>query len=201
MLVVAVGNSACDVVCELAAVAERTLLSTRRGAHVIPKYLLGRPLDTWLTPLSSRLPFPLRRALFRGLTLLSQGRQSTYGPPTPSHRLGSEHPTISLNLLPLAKEGAIVPKPYIAELRGDRVRFVDGSEEELDLTIYATGYLMAFPFLDFFEPRDNQLPLYRHIVHPDHLGLYFLGFVQPLGTLPLLSEVQAEWAADLSARS
>lgn len=197
VLVVGVGNSACDIACEVARVANQTFLSTRRGAHVIPKYLLGRPLDTWLSPLSSRLPLSIRRALFRGLILLSQGRQSSYGFPIPSHPLGSEHPTISSDLLPLVKAGAIVPKPNVDELQGRTIRFVDGSAETIDVIIYATGYVMAFPFLDFLEARENYLPLYRHVVHPDHPNLYFLGFVQPLGPLPPLAEAQAEWVGDL----
>ena len=197
VLVVGVGNSACDIVCEVARVADQAFQSTRRGAHVIPKYLLGRPLDLWLSPLSSRLPLSVRRALFRALIFLSQGRQRSYGFPVPDHPLGAEHPTISSDLLPLVREGSIVPKPDVAELQGGSVRFVDGSTEAVDVIIYATGYLMAFPFLDFLEARDNDLPLYRHVVHPDHPNLYFLGFVQPLGPLPPLSEAQAEWAADL----
>ena len=28
------------------------------------------------------------------------------------------------------------------------MRFVDGSEEEIDLVIYCTGYKITFPFLD-----------------------------------------------------
>ena len=45
VLVVGIGNSGVDIACELSRFAKRTVLSTRRGAHVIPKYLLGKPLD------------------------------------------------------------------------------------------------------------------------------------------------------------
>src|SRR5690606_29406436 len=69
--------------------------------------------------------------------------------------------------------------------------------EAVDVIIYATGYLATFPFLEDVEPEDNYLPLYRHIVHPDHPGLYFLGWVQPLGAIPPAAEAQAQWAADV----
>ncbi len=197
VLIVGVGNSACDIVCEVSGVAARTYLSTRRGAHVIPKRLLGRPTDLWLSPLSSRLPRLLQRALFRVLIYLTQGRQKRYGFPTPEYGLDSAHPTVSTDLLPLVKRGLILPKPDVEKLLGRAVRFVGGTVEEVDLIIYATGYLTSFPFLDFIEPRDNYLPLYRHVVHPDHPNLYFLGLVQPLGAIPPLSEAQAAWIADL----
>src|SRR2546421_6384374 len=45
VLVVGIGNSAMDIAVESSFVAHRTLLSSRRGAWVLPKYLFGRPLD------------------------------------------------------------------------------------------------------------------------------------------------------------
>lgn len=197
VLVVGIGNSACDIVCEISRVADRTYLSTRRRAHVIPKHLLGRPLDHWLTPLSARLPFRARQTLFKLLIYLERGAQHRYGLPPPEHSLGEEHPTISTELLPLIREGAIEPKPDVAALNRDRVSFVDGTEARVDTIIYATGYLTCFPFLDFIEVEDNNLPLFHHVVHPSWPGLYFLGLVQPLGALPPLAEAQADWVADL----
>lgn len=197
VLVVGIGNSACDIVCEVSRVADRTFLSTRRSAHVIPKYLLGRPLDTWLSPMTARLPFTVRRALFKLLIHLERGRQQTYGLRVPDHDLGAEHPTISSDLLPLIRDGFITPKPDIEELQGDRVGFADGSAEAIDVIVYATGYLLAYPFLECVDVRDNELPLYHHVVHPSRPHLYFLGVVQPLGALPPLAEAQSEWVADL----
>ena len=197
VLIVGVGNSACDIACEVCKSASETYISSRRGAHVIPKYLLGRTADTWLTPLSASLPFSLRSALFRLLIFLTQGRQKSYGFPVPDYKIGSEHPTISTDLLPLVKRGSIIPKPDIEMLARGGVRFVDGSSEDVDLIIYATGYVTTFPFLSFIEPRDNYLPLYLHMVHPDHPNLYFLGLVQPLGAFAPTAEAQARWVADL----
>ncbi len=197
VLVVGIGNSGCDIVCEVSRVADQTFHSTRRSAHVIPKYLLGRPVDHWLSPLTARLPFAARRALFKLLIFLERGRQSKYGLREPDHDLGSEHPTISTDLLPLVRDGSITPKPNVEELQGDRVWFADDSVEEIDVIIYATGYLTAFPFLDFVEVEDNEFPLFHHVVHPSWTNLFFLGLVQPLGAIPPLVEAQSEWIADL----
>jgi dimethylaniline monooxygenase (N-oxide forming) len=46
VVVVGMGNSAMDIACELSRPGEaaRVFLSARRGAHVIPHYLFGKPL-------------------------------------------------------------------------------------------------------------------------------------------------------------
>ncbi len=199
VLVVGVGNSGCDIACEASRVAARTFLSSRRGAHVIPKYLLGRPLDAWTTPLMSRLPLWFQRLTFSLLLTLARGPQSGYGFPTPPHKLLQEHPTISSELLNLIGHGRIMPKPNVEWLAGDRVRFVDGTEERIDVIVYATGYRVAFPFFEpgFMNPKGNRLPLYLHVAPPDHPNLYFIGLIQPLGAIMPLAELQSEWVADL----
>jgi len=199
VLVVGVGNSGCDIVCESARFAAKTWLSTRRGAHVLPKYILGRPLDSWNTAASSRLPLPMQQALFRLLVFLARGRQTAYGFPTPGHSLGEEHPTISADLLNLVGHGRITVKPNLTERRGTTVRFEDGSEEVVDVIVYATGYDIRFPFLSkrLVNPEGNELPLYHRVVHPELPGLYFIGLLQPLGATMPLAEAQGEWVADL----
>jgi dimethylaniline monooxygenase (N-oxide forming) len=79
------------------------------------------------------------------------------------------------------------------------VRVADGSLEEIDAIIYATGYEIRFPFLKpkVLDIQNNDLRLYCRVVPPDHPGLYFVGFVQPLGSLPPLAELQAIWIANL----
>lgn len=199
VLIVGTGNSACDIACEAVHYAQAVFLSTRHGAHIIPKYLLGRPLDLWLTPLTSWLPLGVQRALFQLLVYLARGSQQRYGFPVPNYPLGAEHPTISTELLPLVGHGRICVKPGIRQLEGRQVRFVDNSTETIDLIIYATGYQVAFPFFDpaFLAVRDNYLPRYLHVVPPEHPHLYFIGLVQPLGSIMPLAEAQAEWVADL----
>ena len=62
--------------------------------------------------------------------------------------------------------GDIKIKPNIDRYPGGRtVRFTDGSEEEIDLVVYCTGYKMTFPFFDpeVFSAPDNRLPLYRRV--------------------------------------
>ena len=44
---------------------------------------------------------------------------------------------------------------------------------------------------------DNRLPLFRRVVSVERPGLYFIGFIQPLGPIMPIAEAQSEWVADL----
>ena len=61
VVVVGMGNSAMDIAVESSYVARHTYLSSRRGAYMIPKYILGRPVPTVpvLAPVAAApVPFP-----------------------------------------------------------------------------------------------------------------------------------------------
>lgn len=201
VLVLGVGNSGVDIACDLAPVAARTMIASRRSAHVIPRRLLGRPTDKWTTPVGSLLPLSAQRAFYSAIVRLSRGRQESYGMPVPPTKLLNEHPTLSSELLPLVKQGRVIVKPDIQLLDGREVVFADGSREPVDLLICATGYRIFFPFLDesLFSTEGNRFPLYGKVVHPDHPGLFFIGLIQPLGAIMPLAELQAKWVAGLLA--
>ena len=200
VLVVGIGNSGCDIASEVSRIAKKTYLSTRRGAHIIPKYIFGQPLDRaskaffW-----NVLPFRLFQTLFGFALRLARGRLSRFGLPEPSHRVLEEHPTVASDLLNLIGHGKIAVKPNVHNLDDGRVSFADGSTEDVDVIIYATGYDIRFPFLndDVLNTENNEVPLYKRVVHPSHPGLFFIGLVQPWGPLNPLSESQCEWVADL----
>lgn len=200
VLVLGLGNSATDIAVESSRIGEKTFLAVRRGAYVLPKYMNGKPLDEISNPFFSRLPFPVQRFFaMRGLEIAA-GDMTTYGLPKPDHKLFEAHPTVSSELLPRLGHGDITVKPNIDRFTGGRmVRFVDGSEEEIDLVVYCTGYKITFPFFDpkVFAAPDNRLPLYRRVVSVERPGLYFIGFIQPFGPIMPLAEAQAEWVADL----
>jgi hypothetical protein len=199
VLVLGIGNSACDIAVESSRTAAKTLLAMRRGAHVMPKYLFGKPTDETNTPGLTRMPLPVQRFVFSTALRVSQGRPKGFGLPEPDHKVLSAHPTISSELLPRIGHGDIAVKPNIERFAQDRVRFVDGSSELVDLVIYCTGYKITLPFFDpgLISATDNHIPLYRRVVSPEHPGLYFIGLCQPLGAIMPLAEAQSEWIADV----
>lgn len=197
VVVVGMGNSAMDIVVDVCAVADRTWLSARRGAYVMPKYMFGRPFDTFPNP--TWLPWPVRRAIFSMMLRVAVGRVESYGLPRPDHRFGEAHPTVSGRLLDRIGHGAIIPKPNIEELCGPRLRFADGTVEEVDVIIYCTGYRVTFPFFDesFLSAPNNELPLFKRVFKPDMDNLFFIGLLQPLGAIMPLAELQARWVAEV----
>jgi dimethylaniline monooxygenase (N-oxide forming) len=198
VLVVGIGNSAMDIAVESSFVAERTILSSRRGAHVIPKYLFGRPLDQiGVNRFTGALPWAFRKAIFTSFYRVGVGRMEDYGLPRPDHDLGDAHPTISADFLNRVAHGEIAYKPNVAELLGDRVRFEDGSVEPVDAIVWCTGYKVSFPFFDpeLISAPDNDLPLFRRVFHPAIDNVFFVGLLQPLGAIMPLAEAQGQWIA------
>jgi len=201
VLVVGLGNSAVDIAVDLARRAEHVTVSTRRSAWIMPKYLMGIPVDQWLGFLVRRLHLPVTwaRRIMARLVRLGIGDQRRFGLKRPEHPMWREHATLSQELLPYIGHGYIDVKPDVAELRGGAVAFADGTEAPYDAIIYATGYRVSFPFLDkaVFDPAREAGRLYRRMVPPAHPGLIFAGLVQPIGpTIPLV-EIQGRWIAAL----
>jgi cation diffusion facilitator CzcD-associated flavoprotein CzcO len=198
VLVVGIGNSAVDIVSELArkTVSETVLLSTRSGAYVIPKYIFGKPADQ-VVKINPRIPVGLQRRMGGILPRIFSGRMEDFGLPTPNHKFLDAHPTVSSELLGRLGAGDAVAKGDVAELLGARVRFADGSVEAVDAIIYATGYNVSFPFLDpdFLAAPENVLPLYKRMLKPGIDDLAFIGLGQPIPTIFPFSELQSKLAA------
>jgi cation diffusion facilitator CzcD-associated flavoprotein CzcO len=202
VLVLGIGNSATDIAVESSRIADATFLAMRRGAYVLPKYINGKPIDELVHPLASRLPLPVQRFFASRAIGIAAGKMTAYGMPKPDHKLFEAHPTVSSELLSRIGHGDIYVKPNVERFADGRlVRFADGSEEEIDLVVYCTGYKITFPFLEpeVLSAPENRLPLFRRVVAVERPGLYFVGFIQPFGSIMPLAEAQAEWIADLLA--
>jgi flavin-binding monooxygenase-like protein len=182
VLVVGGGNSGCDIAVESAGHAARTFHSLRRGYHYLPKYISGKPADQCGERLLRwRLPLALRRAIGRVVVRLVLGSPERYGLPKPDHKLFETHPIINSQLLYYVGHGEIAVKPDIAELCGDRVRFTDGSEEPIDVIVYATGFRITIPFIErhHLNWRNGRPELYMNVFHPQHDRLCVCGLIQP----------------------
>ncbi|WP_307167776.1 flavin-containing monooxygenase [Streptomyces rishiriensis] len=200
VVVVGLGASAVDIAADLSRYAAQTVLSVRRGLHILPKQLFGIPLDDvaeapWWTTMS----LAEQRRFIEQALLVARGRLSDYGLPEPDHPVFASAVTISDEILTRIRHGGVVPKPAIDLVDGGRVVFTDGTSVPADAIVHCTGYRMAHPFLPPDCPIGPQgsVELYKRVVAPGHPGLHFIGLVRPHGSVTRLVEAQARWVARL----
>ncbi|HEX5723991.1 MAG TPA: FAD-dependent oxidoreductase [Longimicrobiaceae bacterium] len=182
VLVIGGGNSGCDIVVEAAQHAARTLHSTRRGYWYMPKYVMGRPADqVGDALLKLRVPLAVRRLVGTLSMRLLVGPPERSGLPRPDHRLFETHPVVNSLLPYYVKHGDVIPRPDVVGFAGRTVRFADGTAEEVDVVVCATGYAIAFPFIDpaLLNWRDGRPRLYKHVFHPERDDLFVAGMIQP----------------------
>jgi thioredoxin reductase len=197
VVVLGMGNSAMDIAVESSYVATATYLAARRGAWIVPKYVLGRPMDQVLRN-DPRIPFAIRRRVMEKIIVGVAGAPERYGLPKPDHGFGQAHPTVSGRILDRIGHGAVQPKPNIERLDGEDVVFADGSRVHADVVVYCTGYKITFPFFadDVISAPDNAVELFRRVFHPAMDDLFFIGLLQPLGAIMPLAQAQGRWVAE-----
>jgi dimethylaniline monooxygenase (N-oxide forming) len=195
VLIVGFGNSAADIASLLSTTAARTYLSTRRGTHVVPKYLFGRPFDELPAP---RWPRALRWAWYGLAVRLAVGSLRRYGLPTPNHPFGQSAVTISSDLLARIAHGDVQPRPAVDRFHDAGVTFSDGRREHVDTVVYCTGYSHSVPFLERsdLDPGGIDYRLFEQIWDPRFSGLAHVGLVQPLGSIFPVVEAQAQLLTD-----
>ncbi|ASF12101.1 flavin-containing monooxygenase [Nocardia brasiliensis] len=198
VVVVGMGNSGLDIASELSQrfLAAKLTVSARRGVWVLPKYVHGKVGDKQSVP--SWIPRTVSLRLKQRFVRKFRGDMEFYGLPKPDHRPFEAHPSASEEFLHRAGCGDIAFKPAITALEGPRVRFADGSTEEVDVIVCATGYRINFPFFadpDLLPDARNRFPLFQHMMKPGVPDLFFLGLAQPLPTLVNFAEQQSKFVA------
>lgn len=197
VLIVGAGNSGCDIACDAARNAERAFISVRRGYHFVPKYVFGKPADVFAHE-GPALPSWLERRLFSFLIRrLLVGDVTRFGLPRPDHDVLESHPIMNTRMLHHLGHGDLEVRPDVREHDGDRVRFADGSEEEIDLIVWATGYRRIHPFLDPADlDRDRgTLDFYLNVAHRRYDDLFEMGLFETDGAAYPLLGLQAEVVA------
>jgi len=143
VLVIGAGNSAFDIVSECARASTESYLSVRRGIWIFPKTFMGRPLATLQIP---KLPDWIQERLVKLMLKITIGSYKEYGLPKPAIKVFDRHPTVNTETLMHVKHGRIKIKGAVKGFDGSQVEFEDGSKEEIDLIVYATGFNTSYPF-------------------------------------------------------
>lgn len=201
VLVVGGGNSGCDIAVEISRLNPQTYISMRRGYNIFPKFILGKPADSAFVKISW-MPVWMRQGIISLVIKTIQGKYSKYKLKKPDCGPLEQHPTINSELLYFMRHGKIKSRPGIKSFEGKTVHFTDGTAEEFDTVIFATGYKISFPFFDqetINFSDSTQIPLYRKMMHQDYENLYFIGLCQPQGCIWPLSDFQSKIAARIIA--
>jgi len=181
VLVVGVGNSACDIAADICTHTASTTMAARSPVLLMPRMFLGVPTSRVLARLEkSWMPWPVRRTIRTTIARMAHGRMEQWGFVTPKTRT---HPAGHHLLIGHFIWRRITARPGIKQVQGDVVTFVDGSQKRFDTIIAATGYDVHLPFLnDTLSPvRGHWLDLFERVVRPGVEGLYFVGFFNVSG--------------------
>ena len=144
------------------------------------------------------------RKLYRLGMRVVIGSHWRYGLPAPDHDLFEAHPTACTLYLDHIVHGRIVAKPGVESLNGKTVRFVDGSEEEVDLLVYATGFRPSFPFMDqgYILDEQGRSKLFIHTFSRELDDLFVAGLFEPAeGGVWQLADYQAKLIASFIVAS
>jgi cation diffusion facilitator CzcD-associated flavoprotein CzcO len=198
VLVVGAGNSAADIAVDVARVATRAAFSMRDGTYIIPKLILGKPIDTVYTFWKNKVPRPVFRSALKLWLRLAIGRWEDYGLQTPTHAPLEKRPTVNSSVLEALRHGRLVARRGLERYDGHTVHFADGAREEFDAIIMGTGFRISFPFLSKQVAHWDMAktpPLYLKMMHPTIPSLFFIGLFQPIGCIWQLADYQARIAA------
>ena len=178
VLIIGGGNSACDIACDAARTARKATISMRRGYWFIPKHVFGLPSDI-VGGKGSFLPKRVERAVLQPLLRFLVGDLTRIGLQKPDHKLFETHPVLNDQLLHHIRHGDVIPRPGIKHVEGQTVTFTDGTTDDFDLILLATGYQHAVPFAqELFGDPQHPDELYLNSFSRAHPGLCAVGFLE-----------------------
>lgn len=222
VVVVGFGNSACDAATDLAVVTNKCYLATHRG-----NWFYQRLVPSGLFDFEEKTKFAYYRSKYvsqaaedkRIIRKLKSRTNHRFLGLTPKHKPSESVPAIN-DLFPYRVfTGGIVLKSSLKRFTENGVVF-EGEEDceyKVDVVVLATGYTTRATFLNEFElglksPEQDAYDLYLNIFAPgltitgldrsspsmDAIkSLAFIGFVQPAGSILVISELQSRYVAQV----
>ena len=182
VLVVGAGNTGAEIALDLSLKNIQVSMVVRGPLRIVPREILGIPTQI-NAMLLNLLPLGPADMISRVLLHLTTQDLSSFGirrPEIGSVRQVKEQekiPLIDLGTVRAIREGKIKIRPGIREFKKTSIVFENGTEEEFDSVIFATGYKSGIDGL-FKKPHkyfnDKGIPAIKG--SESDRGLYFLGF-------------------------
>jgi putative flavoprotein involved in K+ transport len=152
VLVVGGGNSGFQIADELAA-TRKVDLSLGKRVPSLPQRLLGKDLFWWLS----------------GIGFMKVSTDSRLG-----RKLAKRDVLIGSSARRLRRSGVTLRK-RLASAAGRRALFDDGSEQDIDAIVWATGYRSDFSWIDVPGVGDERGGIIHRRGVTDAPGLFFIG--------------------------
>ncbi|MET7966276.1 NAD(P)-binding domain-containing protein [Micromonospora sp. NPDC005305] len=197
--IVGAGNSACDIAADVCVTAERTVMAVRSGVVIVPKLVLGVPITRITTKLMRmHAPPAVIQRVTKLITRVVHGDMQRWGFKKPDR---ATHPTSHATLINHIAYRRVAVKPGIKKIVGRLIEFEDGTAEEFDTLIAATGYTVDLPMLSerVLPVNDEWAQLYKRVVPVDWPGLYVIGLIQYVGPLFKSFEAQSKWVVEIES--
>ena len=204
VLCLGMGESAADVVTEIAEIAGSTVLSLRRYHVFAPKNIAeGVPIDVMQSRSWHSLP-----AKAKADSVRNAWKRVAESPSDTANRMLAEHivaasdepgsvVTKTERIFEAAAKGMDINIGGISHIEGNCVHFNDGSKKNFDGIVLCTGFKFHLPFVnDVYRPK-NIRDCYLQIFHPSlREKIFFIGFSRPQqGGVPLIAELQSRYVA------
>jgi len=184
VLVVGAGNSGAEIATELSEHgAAYVAISVRTPPPIVPRDPFGLPVQR-TSILLSALPPSIANRLGWATARLALGDLTRYGMPSGDFAPYTTRriPLIDVGFVDALKQGRVKVRPALERLRPTGAVFADGTSEQFDSIIAATGYTTGLESLidvsdvldDRGEPRGTSG---EPTAQP---GLYFVGFTHSL---------------------
>jgi indole-3-pyruvate monooxygenase len=185
-LVVGCGNSGAEIALDLAEQGVDVAMVVRGPVHVVPREMLGRPIQH-TNILLSHLPLGLRDTIAQCTLRLVMGDLSRFGirrPEIGPNRMIQESgriPILDIGAITMIKRGRIRVLPGVEAILPDRVRFQGSAEHPFEAIIFATGYTSGLDSMieGFARIADARGRPDRFGEESEIPGLYFVGFKNP----------------------
>lgn len=181
VLLIGAGNSGCDIAVDAVHHAASVDMSVRRGYYFVPRYLFGKPSDTLNQgrPLPARIKQAIDSRVLRAFT----GDPVRFGFPKPDYRIYESHPIVNTQVLNHLGQGDLRIRADVDRFDGATVHFRDGTADDYDLVLLATGYTLDYPFVDrvHLQWRGASPRLFLNIFPSSFNGLYVMGMIEASG--------------------
>ena len=189
VLVVGSGNSGAEIAVDLVEHGAATVaLSVRTPPAIVRRDVLGLPTQVFGVA-SGHLPVAAVDAIAATIRRVAIPNLEPYGLPAPAHPYTdflqrSNLPILDVGIVEAVRAGRVRVVPALEGFEPGVALFADGSREEFDAVVAATGFRPGLRGLvgHLGVLGDNGVPLVHGAEeHPDAPGLHFNGYRVVLG--------------------